>query len=361
MHFITELIVSALVAYVSFTNGVADRLAFLLTPTPDIAETVAVTETKLSVLPSLFDFQGIPSILRQSAEFQQAAVVGSTVASTYVTDPLDAIVNIYCTFVTDTTIRTTTGTGFFVHSEGVILTNAHVAQYLLLGHSDLLGKADCIIRQGNPAVPKYKAELLYIPPAWIQTNAAVIDAAVPTGTGERDYALLYVTESLTNEPLPARFPALAVNSNLMGMGDKGRAVVAAGFPATDLVKNGASTALIPRRADAQITDLFTFGSNRADVFSISGSIVGAEGSSGGPVVDSDGKAVGIIVTRGDDTKDGAGSLRAITLSHVARTIEEETGFNLEKNLTGDLPLRSNVFMETLAPFLIRLLSFELNN
>lgn len=364
MHFITDFLVAGLVVYISFTNQLANNILALFgtdTNLPLAAEEAPQTAF-LPALPSLFGSSGIiPDILLRSAEYQRASVIDSTIPSTYVADPLDALVNIYCTFVTKDTIRTTTGTGFFVHSDGVIITNAHVAQYLLLETTDLLGEAECVIRQGNPAVAKYKVELLYLPPAWIQQNAAVIDAAAPMGTGERDYALLYVSEPLTEEPLPARFPALAVDTELLPHTIKGEPVEAAGYPATDLIANGASTPLIPKKATTSITELYTFGSNYADVISIGGSTVGAEGSSGGPVINSLGKAIGIIVTRGDDEADGKGSLRAITLSHIERTILEETGFSLAKNISGNLPFRAKIFNETLSPFLINILATELSN
>ncbi len=364
MQFITDILVTGLTIYIALTNQLANQVLAILdinTNTPEtVEETVNVAH--LPSLPSLFSSAGIiPDILLRSTEYQQASVIDSTVPSTYVEDPLDALVNIYCTFITKDTIRTTTGTGFFVHSDGVIMTNAHVAQYLLLESTDLLGEADCVIRQGNPAVAKYRVELLYLPPAWIQKNATVIDATIPTGTGERDYALLYVSEALNEEPLPARFPALAVDTELLAHTIKGDAVEAAGYPATDLIANGASTPLIPKKAKTHITELYTFGSNYADVISIGGSAVGAEGSSGGPVINNKGKAIGIIVTRGDDEADGLGSLRAITLSHIERTILEETGFSLAKNISGNLPFRAKIFNETLSPFLINILATELSN
>lgn len=363
MHYITDFLVAGLVVYISFTNQLADNLIALLGTDANtkIATEEAPQTAFLPSLPSFFGSGIIPDILLQSQPYQQANIISAPVPSIYTTDPLEALVNIYCTFVTKDTIRTTTGTGFFVHSDGVIMTNAHVAQYLLLETTDLLGEADCVIRQGNPAVAKYRVELLYLPPAWIQKNAAVIDAAAPTGTGERDYALLYVSESLAGEPLPARFPALAVDTELLSHSIKGEAVEAAGYPATDFIANGASTPLIPRKAESRISELYTFGSNYADVISIGGSAVGAEGSSGGPIINSDGKAIGIIVTRGDDEADGKGSLRAITLSHIERTILEETGFSLAKNISGNLPFRAKIFNETLSPFLISILATELKN
>ena len=362
MQFIIDLAVGLFTAYLALTNQAAEKiLSYFPAEEVEVEEVVEETESALPSLPSLFGSKKLPDILLRSAEYQKAAAIESQISGSTVTDPALALVNIFCTFTSPTTIRTTTGTGFFVHSDGVIITNAHVAQYLLLETADDLGDAECIVRQGTPAVPTYRAELLYIPPTWVQENAVLIDAVAPTGTGERDYALLYVTESITNTPLPAVFPALEIDSDLLPKTVINSEVTAAGYPATDLLRNGANSPLLSVVAPTSISELYTFGSNYADVFSIRGSAVGAEGSSGGPVLTKEGTVIGMIVTRGDDAQDGAGSLRAITISHIHRTILEETGFSLERNVSGDLALRSAVFTDTLAPFLTDLLSTELAN
>lgn len=362
MQFVIDVAVALFTAYLAFTNQAAEAiLSFFPTEEADTEMVEEVADSSLPSLPSLFDAKKLPDILLRSAAYQRAAAIESQTEAETVTDPDLALVNIFCTFTSPTTIRTTTGTGFFVHSDGVIMTNAHVAQYLLLETTDALGDAECIVRQGTPAVPSYRAELLYIPPTWVAENAVLIDAVAPTGTGERDYALLYVTESISATPLPETFPALEIDSELLPKSVRNSDVLAAGYPATDLLRNGANSPLFSVIAPTTISELYTFGSNYADVFSIRGSSVGAEGSSGGPIITDEGTVIGMIVTRGDDAVDGLGSLRAITMSHIHRTILEETGFSLARNLSGDLALRSEVFTDTMAPFLTSLLSAELAN
>jgi len=365
MQFLTDLAVAIITTYLAFTNQLADKIIDIL-PSNEEEQVKDVMEesdsVKLNPLPTKLSTKSLPDILLRSVAYQRASAITAIDSDqVYVENPTDALVNIFCTFITDKTIRTTTGSGFFIHNEGVILTNAHVAQYLLLGSTDILGEAECIVRQGNPAEPKYLAELLYIPPTWVQENAGLINDAAPTGTGERDYALLYVTKAINDGPLPEVFPTLPFDTDLLPRTIANKEVTAVGYPAASLIRNGPRTNLLPVASLTTVSELYTFGSNFADVFSIRGSKVGEEGSSGGPVINEAGSVIGIIVTRGDDQKDGAGSLRAITTSYINRTILEETGFSLARNVGGNLTSRANIFATTLAPFMLSLLSEEILN
>ena len=362
MQFLIDLGITIITAYLAFTNQLADKLIDIL-PTEEEVEVIEENDpVTLNPLPTSLSTRSLPDILLRSTAYQQASAITTIDPDqVYVKDPNRSFSKYILYLCHRYNYRTTTGSGFFIHNDGVILTNAHVAQYLLLGSTDILGDAECVVRQGNPAHPKYLAELLYIPPTWAQENAGLINDAAPTGTGERDYALLYVTKAINDEPLPEVFPTLPFDADLLPRSIANKNVTAVGYPAGSLLRNGPGTDLLPVSSLTTISELYTFGSNYADVFSIRGSQVGEEGSSGGPVLNEAGAVIGIIVTKGDDERDGTGSLRAITTSHIHRTILEETGFSLARNVSGNLTNRAEIFATTLAPFMINLLSEEILN
>ncbi len=347
MNMLADIFLTLLAGYLAFTNSLAMMIAPYIGFEPmDATDQVSeVIETN-----SYLGGNTLPRILLENSSYQKAAVVDSISTVDTPASPMEALVNVFCTYVTDEYIQTTTGSGFFINPKGVILTNAHVAQVLLLADA-LGGKTDCSIRTGSPALPAYRAELLYISPAWIENHADFLTTEVPRGTGERDYALLHVSETIQGDSIRSPLPALPIETNQQSLLVSDKEVTVTGYPASSLTTDGRGAELTAKSAQTTIKELMTFGSQTADLFTLAGTDVGQKGSSGGPVVDNRGFAIGLITTRGNDSVFGSGSLRAISLPYIDQTIKEETGYSLLQNISGDISRRAEVFAETMAPFL----------
>ena len=371
--FITQMSIAILSGYLAISGALAQVLEarlvawHLMEPRSlvtsplseeDIREPLA---TSPDTLPSEYERGGpIPRILLENLEYQQAAVAGA--GSGRAKDRAekrrveDALVNIFCAYRDGNQVRATTGSGAFIDEKGIVLTNAHVAQFLLI--PEFKQQARCTIRQGDPAKDRYVADLLYISPAWVHKNAALIDDISPSGTGERDFALLYVTEGIDGEA-PSTFPSLAFDVSNLAPSMRQEEVRAAGYPAEIFREEGPRADLVPRVSATKLIDLFTFGGGEADLISIGNSAVGEQGASGGPILSQEGAVIGLIVTKGDPVKEGEHSLRAITLAYINRTLKEDTGFDLATTLEGNIPRRAEIFQNALVPFLSALLKSEL--
>lgn len=264
----------------------------------------------------------------------------------------EAAVNILCN--AKTSVNPISGSGVLIDPRGVILTNAHVAQFFLLRNYPIPENVSCVIRSGSPARPLYKAELLFLSPSWIRNNAEEISKANPTGTGEGDYALLRITESVhPGEQLPAAFPFVPIDTSYVPKLDD--SVLLAGYPAGFLGGITIETNLYAVSSFATIEGIYTFESNTEDLISVGGTPVAQKGSSGGGVVDvKSGKLVGIFVTSTDASTTGARDLRAITLPHINRNLSAYVK-SMESLLSGDLAAEAAQFKLTTEPTLRQLL------
>lgn len=245
---------------------------------------------------------------------------------------LDATVNLYCRVKVGNKEVSTTGTGVIIDSRGIILTNAHVAQYFLLNGEDTKLKTECSVRVGSPAKEKYQAEVLYISKEWLKDNAKKSVKSLSKGTGENDFALLRI-KAAKNGKLPAQFSAMSWNS--AAQVKKGDAVTVAGYPTGSLKYKEVKNKLEVRTASTTVTGLQTFAANTIDLMTLSRSILASSGVSGGPVVSSTGLA-GIVVTRSTSKSKEGASLRAIIMGYIDRAITKETGFPLNFIYTTDL-------------------------
>lgn len=258
-----------------------------------------------------------------------------------------ALVNIYCT--SKSRFGSISGSGVVIDPKGVILTNAHVAQYILLV-PNAETKTQCFIRTGSPSQNKYTAELLFLPSPWIAEHAADIATKRPMGTGEHDYALLRITGTIDGTALPTAFPHIPIDTR-EAIAFSGDRLLLAAYPAEFAIQGSRGTTLYPTSVFTYVGELMTFGERSVDLISLGGAVLAQSGSSGGAVVNLWGQLVGIISTTSAGNTTAERELRAITLFYINRDLEIQTGLPLSSFLTSDLAARSSLFMKTTAPTL----------
>ncbi|HVM73698.1 MAG TPA: trypsin-like peptidase domain-containing protein [Candidatus Paceibacterota bacterium] len=263
----------------------------------------------------------------------------------------EALVNILCISKTGSASGLVSGSGVIIDPRGIILTNAHVAQYVLLSQDPDVNLR-CFIRTGAPAKDEWTAQVLYIPPVWVQAHAAELNVTHPTGTGEHDYALLLVNGIAQGGSLPRVFPSVPIDTR-DGIGFVGDQVIGASYPAEFLSGMIAENDLYPVSSVSPIDQLLTFGTTTVDVVSIGGVVEAQGGSSGGAVLNAWGRLIGIITTTSAASTTAGRDLRALTLSYINRDIALQTGSNLNDYLSSDVVSEAATFNATVAPELIQ--------
>lgn len=314
---------------------------------------VGGSQTDLGIYPSLFNIIS-NSLEKLKSEIASTSTIETTskkttATTTYKNDLAEAIVNIQCVEQGNGYKKTVSGTGFFINQRGVILTNAHVGQFMLLEKVQGKGHNNCQIKTGASSVATYEVDLLYISPSWLLAHADLITETAPKGTGENDFALLYVTSTLDGSPLPENFPFLPPATSALTYKYYDSTVILAGYPLNGTPEKKRIT------ATTTITNFYTFKTGLADIMSLADSPLGHEGASGGPVIDYLGRAIGVITTKEANST----ALNAITVPYIDRVIETETGYDLTSTIQGDLARKAKLFNETVAPILQELLENNL--
>ncbi len=311
-----------------------------------------VQKTVVSVLPKphiLAKEQSTTSAQKKSTNIIQSPVsIPKKTPSQVNSETREAVVNILCTTQGGGYLNPISGSGVIVQKGGVILTNAHVGQYFLLRDYPTNGNVDCVVRTGSPAMAKYHAKLLYLPPSWITANATQITAQQAMGTGEDDYSFLLITSSVDNSPLPIEFPQLLLTFD-DPIRDKLALLVA--YPAGFIDGATVEKNLYASSAITTIGDIFAFTTEgNADLFSIGGTVVSQAGSSGGAAVRiEDGALFGIISTATEGTTTASRNLRAITLTHIEYSLRRAGQDGLSTLLSGDLYKKMTDFNTDIAP------------
>lgn len=244
-----------------------------------------------------------------------------------------ALVNILCSSTGSPLKKSISGSGVIIDSRGIIITVAHVGHYFLLEDYPEKGNSDCIIRTGSPAKNAYDAKLIYVSPDWVRENASALAQALPRGNGEHDFALLAITESITSRRLPASFTNVPLASRAP---EEGERVGIGSYGAEFLSGKEIISSLYPIIDDGEVADVYTYGSREADVISVRGSKAAQSGSSGGGVVSTDGRLVGVISTSSLVGKTVERTFYAITPEHIRASFRAETGTNLDAYLRDDI-------------------------
>jgi S1-C subfamily serine protease len=241
---------------------------------------------------------------------------------------LKSMVNIVC-LSGNPSIPSISGSGVIIDSRGIILTAAHVAQLFLL--QDYLGTdiVSCLIRTGSPARRAYTAEPIYVSPSWIRANPNTLKTSSPTGTGENDFALLAITGTATSTPLPASYPAVPLTQTDPQLNEQ---VAIGSYGAEYLTSSELNYSLYPILVFGSIDDRYTFDTDTVDLVSVDGTAASQEGSSGGGLIDADGNLIGIITTSSVSGSIADRALNAVTIGHMRRSFEADTGKNLDSSL-----------------------------
>lgn len=242
------------------------------------------------------------------------------------------LVNIICT-TKENLFKPVSGSGILIDSRGVILTNAHVAQYVLL--QDVGATIECTVRTGSPARPIGTPQVLFIPEVWIQEHAHEITDQRAQGTGENDVALLLVH---TQTPLP-HTPVNTTETAVQEGAPVLAGSYAAGFTGGILVQRD----LFASTAVTTVGTLYTFETGSVDLFSLGGIILAQSGSSGGGVFNQAGSLIGLVVTATDAITTEERDVRALSTTYIRTFLEESLGMSLYAFLSQDVTEHARLF------------------
>lgn len=244
----------------------------------------------------------------------------------------EALVNILCE-APDGSVKSISGSGTIIDQKGVIITNAHVAQYILLSRNTDLN-IKCRIRTGSPARETWTPDIIFFPSEWIAAHADDILKSRPVGTGENDYALVQIVASIDGSALPTTFPYLQPDTR-EAVGFTGDPILIAAYPAEFAGGSATLSGLYVSSVFTNIKQMLTFTVRLVDMLSLGGTAVAQSGSSGGAVLNMWGRLIAIVTTTSEGETTESRDLRAITLAHINRNIHAHTGADLESLLQRD--------------------------
>lgn len=322
-------------------------------PTSEVVTEVAPqpASAEATVVQTVAETPAAPKATEQSAETPPAPEPEPGLSDAELNaQARGALVNIFCLAKSGNTQKPLSGSGVVIDPRGVVLTNAHIAQYLLLAESNRVTPITCTVRTGSPAKNAYEAALLYVSPEWVEANALQINSSRAKGTGKNDFALLMLSNRMDGSPVGtvAHLPYSKKAPTL------GQRMLLAAYPAGFLSSEAINESLYPTSAFVSTTKLYTFDDPKnTDLFSVGGSVVSQAGASGGAAIAADGTLAGIIATALLDGDTSERDLRAITVAHIERSLAAAGKGSLAAFLSGSLRVIADDFADDIAPGLIK--------
>ena len=270
-------------------------------------------------------------------------------------DVKDVVVNVICLQKTSAYTKLSTGSGVIISSNGLILTNAHVAYPFLQSSQFGMNTYSCTIRRENIPNYGYNAELVYYPIDWLNENSEVIKDPAPVGTGENDYAVLLMTTPIGPAPKDQTFSSASLSVGASDMKND-VAVTIAGYPGSNTGVFAVDARPGLKIADTQIDEFFTFGTRTFDVLQTGVNIVAKRGSSGGGVFNNS-ELYGLIVTTNEGV-DGTYA-NALTLPYIKRDFQNDTGIQFDDFVATSLDTLKQRFSSSYKDELKRIISESL--
>ncbi len=362
---IATIVFTPLIAITSFFHSSKPEIYIAPKDSPKATTTQKTTAAstgteKIKVVPKA---TSTPKKIQKDSKPQETKEIIATTTS-YIppdfekinTESRKTIVNIFCTTKYNE-LSPISGTGVVVNGDGLILTNAHIGQYMLLRNFREKDYLKCVGRTGSPAYPKYNIELVYISPDWVKANKTLLKDQDPKGTGESDFAFLRITGEIDGEQNKNGYTYITPNTReYIAVGEP---VLLVSYPAGFLGGLSIIQNLNVASSITQIQDVFTFKNGTIDIVSVGGTIVSQKGSSGGLVVDSNTSLIGIISTSSDGDTTSSRGLNAITVSHINREVQRDLKINLRQFLDLNHKNFAESFATSTAPELTKLITEEL--
>ncbi len=261
-----------------------------------------------------------------------------------------ALVNITCEIKMRGTIARTSGSGVFISPKGYIITNAHVAQYLLLKNYPYTKATTCVIRTGSPARARYNASIVFLSSDWLYANVSTSTSITSkkTETGKHDIAILTISGEAhevgaTTNKVPTVFPFVPLGDKTPTVNEP---VIIGSYAAQFLSPGLLKTSLYPTITYGNIKKLYTLASTTVDVVALGATAAAQEGSSGGGVLNANGKLTALIVIGTITGPTNTRSLDGITAQYIRRTYKNESGKSLNILLTESTTTATKEFSYT---------------